>query len=350
MMEAYLAASGTMADRLMTALEAAQAAGGDWRGQEAGRVLVVRGRAERRCPGSDVVCDVRVDNHPEPVAELRRLVGRSQALRAAWSPDAGVRVPMRRRPPHGRRAWRRATPPSRRSWPPSGAATPSPLARCSTASSPSSRAISISPGACRASPTCSGSSRCCPGWRAGAARPVSRPGAGRAGSRGRRSPGPPVRPPPGWAPDAAQVEPGDRQPMASEPHHRPPGEELVERRLAVVDVTAGEAVLALELAGRQHRGFVTSSPMPGAYALELCHHPLADRLGGGAGRHPLRQHRPAGAPSPASARPRVGMVASSIGLLAQLAVLRGVERLLEVVDPRRDHDPARAARRRPSPR
>jgi hypothetical protein len=75
-----------MADRLVTALEAAQAAGGDWRGQEAGRVVVVTGEPSGMA-WNDYVCDVRVDNHPEPVAELRRLVERSQALQAAWSPD-----------------------------------------------------------------------------------------------------------------------------------------------------------------------------------------------------------------------------------------------------------------------
>jgi uncharacterized Ntn-hydrolase superfamily protein len=85
MLEGYLAASGTLAERLVAALEAAQAAGGDWRGQEAGRVVVVEATASGM-PWNDVVCDVRVDNHPEPVAELRRLVERSQALRAAWSP------------------------------------------------------------------------------------------------------------------------------------------------------------------------------------------------------------------------------------------------------------------------
>jgi uncharacterized Ntn-hydrolase superfamily protein len=86
MMEAYLGASGTLADRLVAALEAAQEAGGDWRGQEAGRVVVVKGQASGM-PWNDYVCDVRVDNHLEPVAELRRLVERSQALRAAWSPS-----------------------------------------------------------------------------------------------------------------------------------------------------------------------------------------------------------------------------------------------------------------------
>ena len=89
MMDAYQAASGTMAERLLAALEAAQAVGGDWRGQEAGRVLVVAGQASG-LPWNDVVCDVRVDNHPEPVVELRRLVERGQALRAAWGPDPSL--------------------------------------------------------------------------------------------------------------------------------------------------------------------------------------------------------------------------------------------------------------------
>ncbi len=87
MIDAYQGASGTLAGRLVAALEAAQAAGGDWRGQEAGRVVVVKAQAGGM-PWNDVVCDVRVDNHPEPVAELRRLVERSQALRAAWSPNS----------------------------------------------------------------------------------------------------------------------------------------------------------------------------------------------------------------------------------------------------------------------
>ena len=86
MLAAFRGASGTMAERLVTALEAAQAEGGDWRGQEAGRVLVVAGTAGGM-PHQDVICDVRVDNHPEPVAELRRLVVRSQTLRAGRRPD-----------------------------------------------------------------------------------------------------------------------------------------------------------------------------------------------------------------------------------------------------------------------
>jgi uncharacterized Ntn-hydrolase superfamily protein len=86
MLEAFGGAAGTLAERLMVALEAAQDEGGDWRGQEAGRVLVVRGDPTGN-PWEDVTCDVRVDDHPQPVAELRRLVLRNKALRAAA--DAG---------------------------------------------------------------------------------------------------------------------------------------------------------------------------------------------------------------------------------------------------------------------
>jgi len=89
MLEAFRGATGALAERLMTALEAAQAAGGDWRGQEAGRVLVVGGEPTG-VPASDVVCDVRVDNHPEAVAELRRLVSRNQVFRAVRDPGSGL--------------------------------------------------------------------------------------------------------------------------------------------------------------------------------------------------------------------------------------------------------------------
>ena len=86
MLQAFSESPGRLSERLMRALEAAQAEGGDWRGQEAGRVLVVEAEPTGR-PWDDVVCDVRVDNHPQPVAELGRLVARSEALRAAQHPQ-----------------------------------------------------------------------------------------------------------------------------------------------------------------------------------------------------------------------------------------------------------------------
>jgi uncharacterized Ntn-hydrolase superfamily protein len=65
-----------LVERLVAALEAGQAAGGDRRGQQSAAVVVERagagaGSRER----IDRICDLRVEDHPEPVAELRRLVG-----------------------------------------------------------------------------------------------------------------------------------------------------------------------------------------------------------------------------------------------------------------------------------
>jgi len=86
MLQAFAEATGSMAQRLLRALEAAQAEGGDWRGQEAGRVLVVAAQPTGRS-WDDVTCDVRVDNHPQPVAELGRLVARQEALAALRKPE-----------------------------------------------------------------------------------------------------------------------------------------------------------------------------------------------------------------------------------------------------------------------
>jgi uncharacterized Ntn-hydrolase superfamily protein len=62
-------------ERMMAALEAGQAAGGDRRGQQAAALVVEQlGAAERSPERIDRVCDLRVDDHPEPIIELRRLV------------------------------------------------------------------------------------------------------------------------------------------------------------------------------------------------------------------------------------------------------------------------------------
>jgi uncharacterized Ntn-hydrolase superfamily protein len=76
MERAFLADVGSLAERLVSALEAGQRAGGDVRGQQSAAVLVERvGAAAETRDGLDRVCDLRVDDHPEPIAELRRLVG-----------------------------------------------------------------------------------------------------------------------------------------------------------------------------------------------------------------------------------------------------------------------------------
>jgi uncharacterized Ntn-hydrolase superfamily protein len=70
MAEAFEAASGPLARRLLTALDAGELAGGDWRGRQAAAILVVPPEGK---PWENVV-DLRVDDHPEPLAELKRLL------------------------------------------------------------------------------------------------------------------------------------------------------------------------------------------------------------------------------------------------------------------------------------
>jgi uncharacterized Ntn-hydrolase superfamily protein len=66
-------AASELADWLVAALEAAQAAGGDKRGQQSAALLVVRRNAG---PGgdNDRYIDLRVDDHAEPIKELMRLL------------------------------------------------------------------------------------------------------------------------------------------------------------------------------------------------------------------------------------------------------------------------------------
>jgi tetratricopeptide (TPR) repeat protein len=63
MAAAYEAATGDLSERLLAALDAAEAEGGDVRGRQSATLLVV-GRRK---------IDLRVDDHPDPLAELRRL-------------------------------------------------------------------------------------------------------------------------------------------------------------------------------------------------------------------------------------------------------------------------------------
>jgi uncharacterized Ntn-hydrolase superfamily protein len=76
MARAFETTVGPLVHRLVAALEAGQAAGGDKRGQQSAAVVVERtgARSESR-EGIDRVCDLRVEDHEEPIRELRRLVG-----------------------------------------------------------------------------------------------------------------------------------------------------------------------------------------------------------------------------------------------------------------------------------
>jgi uncharacterized Ntn-hydrolase superfamily protein len=70
-MAAFERAAGTLADRLLTALEAGEAAGGDKRGKQSAAMKIAT-----RDPYPDL--DIRIDDHPDPLAELRRLHAVSQ--------------------------------------------------------------------------------------------------------------------------------------------------------------------------------------------------------------------------------------------------------------------------------
>lgn len=82
MAETFEGSDGPLSDRLLDALDAAEAAGGDWRGRQAAGILVVAAEGEPW----DREVDLRVDDHPEPLVELRRLVRLRRAYRAMREP------------------------------------------------------------------------------------------------------------------------------------------------------------------------------------------------------------------------------------------------------------------------
>ncbi len=73
MRQAYESAQGDLVDRLLAALDAAQAAGGDIRGQQSAALLVVEGTRKEK-PYDGRLFDLRVDDAPQPLQELQRLV------------------------------------------------------------------------------------------------------------------------------------------------------------------------------------------------------------------------------------------------------------------------------------
>jgi uncharacterized Ntn-hydrolase superfamily protein len=70
-LDAFQSATGTLAERLLSALEAGEAAGGDKRGRQSAALKICT-----RDPYPDL--DIRTDDHPDPLAELRRLHAVSQ--------------------------------------------------------------------------------------------------------------------------------------------------------------------------------------------------------------------------------------------------------------------------------
>ncbi|HEV8524648.1 MAG TPA: DUF1028 domain-containing protein, partial [Terriglobales bacterium] len=80
---------GDLADRMLAALEAAQTAGGDIRGRQSAALVVVTGKPTRKS-WQDRTFDLRVDDHPEPLKELRRLVTIQRAYNHMNAGDLAV--------------------------------------------------------------------------------------------------------------------------------------------------------------------------------------------------------------------------------------------------------------------
>ena len=88
MYKAYSESQGDLADRLLAALDAAQWAGGDIRGKQAAALIIVDGKATGR--PWEKIFDLRVDDNPAPLVELRRLVALQRAYNHMNAGDLAV--------------------------------------------------------------------------------------------------------------------------------------------------------------------------------------------------------------------------------------------------------------------
>jgi uncharacterized Ntn-hydrolase superfamily protein len=85
MVRAYTGASGALDERLLAALDAAETEGGDLRGRQSAVLVIVASRASGS-PTEDRPVDLRVEDHADPIGELRRLVELGRAYQRV---DAG---------------------------------------------------------------------------------------------------------------------------------------------------------------------------------------------------------------------------------------------------------------------
>jgi uncharacterized Ntn-hydrolase superfamily protein len=89
MARAFENTKGDLAERMLAALDAAQAAGGDIRGRQSAALIVVTGKPTGQA-WKDRVFDLRVDDSPEPLRELRRLVRLQRAYNHMNAGDLAV--------------------------------------------------------------------------------------------------------------------------------------------------------------------------------------------------------------------------------------------------------------------
>jgi len=83
MLDAYVAGQGSLATRLLTALNVGEATGGDLRGRQSATILVVPATGEPW----ETVTSLRVEDHPDPLVELSRLAKLDEAYRIAGHGD-----------------------------------------------------------------------------------------------------------------------------------------------------------------------------------------------------------------------------------------------------------------------
>ena len=86
---AFESTKGDLAERMLAALDAAQAAGGDIRGRQSAALIVVTGKPTGQA-WKDRIFDLRVDDSPEPLRELRRLVRLQRAYNHMNAGDLAV--------------------------------------------------------------------------------------------------------------------------------------------------------------------------------------------------------------------------------------------------------------------
>lgn len=89
MAKAFEMTRGDLADRMMAALEAAQEVGGDIRGKQSAAMIVVKTQSSGK-PWADRAVDLRVEDHPEPLRELRRLLNVARAYNYMNAGDAAM--------------------------------------------------------------------------------------------------------------------------------------------------------------------------------------------------------------------------------------------------------------------
>jgi len=89
MAAAFEGAKGDLAERMMQALEAGQKAGGDIRGQQSAAMVVVKAKSTGR-PWVDRVIELRVEDHKDPLGELRRLIRLRRAYNHADAGDSAI--------------------------------------------------------------------------------------------------------------------------------------------------------------------------------------------------------------------------------------------------------------------